>query len=144
MKRATRLEPAPPYAALELHRDQVRVGHRTPRRPGALSRDRFETAADWERRAIEAPVVGLGRAAAKIGRASLTGKSPRTRHGRWRRDLEYLELILAEAIKTLPQADLAKYGDMVAAWRSIEPVGTLGRYLALLTRKRGESHEPAR
>jgi hypothetical protein len=80
---------------------------------------------------------------ARVARAFLTGKSPRTRHGRWRRDLEYLELILAEAIKTLPPGDLGKYGDMVADWLAREPRGVLGRYLATLSRKRRQAHEPA-
>jgi hypothetical protein len=134
--------PAPPYAALELHQDQVRTGHRTPRRPGDLARDKFEVAATWERDGMNGPITEAA-SLTRIARASLTGKSPRTRHGRWRRDLEYLEMVLAEAIKTLPPGDLQKYGDMVADWRAREPLGVLGRYLAALSRKRRQAREPA-
>lgn len=142
MKRVTRLEPAPPLAALDLYQDQVTAGHRPARQLGDMACDRFEAAASWERDAITAPITQLA-ALARIARASLTGKSPRTRRGRWRRDLEYLELVLDEAIKTLPQADLPKYGEMVAAWRAVEPRGFFGRYLVLRNRKRAEGREPA-
>lgn len=123
-------EPAPPYAALELHRDQVRAGLRTFRPPGALARDKFETAADWERRAVKAPIE-VAQAFARPGRAWLTGESPRTRRGRWRRDLLYLEMVEAEAQSTLPSADHQKYEQMVADWRKRKPIGMFARYKAL-------------
>lgn len=143
MKRVTRLEPAPPLAALDLFQDQVRAGRRKPRRLGDRAGDRFEAAANWERNVVTAPITELA-ALARIARASLTGKSPRTRRGRWRRDLAYLEDVEAEARATLPVEDHKKYRQMVAEWRDREPVGALGRYLALLSRKRAGGREPAR
>lgn len=142
MRRVTRLEPAPSLAALDLLQDQVRSGYRTPWLVGHLPGNRFEAAANWERNAITAPLAEMA-ALARIARASLTGKSPRTRHGRWRRDLDYLVDVEAEAVKTLPLADHKKYRHMVAEWRDREPVGAFGRYLALLSRKRAAGREPA-
>ena len=75
------VEREPPYAALELHRDRVKAGLATFKAQGKILRDRFEVTAQWEGRAIAAP-SGLGRSLARVGRAFLTGKSPRTRRGR--------------------------------------------------------------
>ncbi len=136
-RRPTPVEP--PYAALELHRDQVRAGVRTFRVPGALARDRFEVAADWERRALAARIGGRRAAFARIARASLIGKSPRTRRGHWRRDLAYLEAIEAEARATLPAASCQRYARMVADWREREPHGIMARYKALRNRQRQQA-----
>ncbi len=141
MKRVIKLELMPPCAALCLYEDQVRTGRRNPYRTGDLARNRFETAAQWERYGMGGPIIQAAELA-RIARASLTGKSPRMRHGRWRRDLEYLEDVEAEAIKTLPVEDHKKYRQMVAEWRDREPLGVLGRYLATLSRKRRQAREP--
>ena len=135
MRRVTKLEPMAPHAALQLFEDQVRAGHRKPYRPGDLANDRFKGAAKWERSAMSAPITDCA-ALARVARASLTGKSPRTRHGRWRRDLAYLEAVEAEAEATLPFAEVHKYAGMVVDWRKREPLGILGRYLALRGRRR--------
>lgn len=135
MRRVTKLEPAPPLAALDLFQDQVRSGYRTPRRRRDLARNRFEVAANWERNAITAPLADMA-SLARIARASLTGKSPRTRHGRWRRDLEYLIDVEAQAKATLPLEVVDKYVSMVVDWREREPLGIMGRYLAVLARNR--------
>ena len=135
-KRVTKLEPAPPLAALDLFEDQVKSGHRKPHRPRQdLPHNRFETAATWERTALNAPIERLA-SCARIARASLTGKSPRTRRGRWRRDLAYLEDVEAEALATLPVKDHKKYRQMVAEWRDREPPGFFGRFLRLRNRLR--------
>ena len=138
--KSPRREPAPPYAALDLHRDQVRCGRRTFRRPGALAQDKFETAADWERRAVTASIE-LSAKLARVARAWLTGRSPRTRRGRWRRDLVYLEMIETEAFETLPTADHQKYAQMVAEWRKREPLGMFGTYKALRNRQRQQAED---
>ncbi len=128
MKPNFRRDVEPPYAALELYEDQVRLGIRQPCARPPVS-DLFESAAAWERWAIKAP-RDKAAALARIGRAFLTGESPRTRHGRWRRDLAYLEAVMAEALATLPLASAAKYGTMVVAWRAREPLNIWRRYEA--------------
>ena len=78
---------------------------------------------------------------ARIGRASLTGESPRTRRGRWRRDLAYLEMVETEATATLSGLRAEKYAQMVADWQAVEPLGFFGRYRALRNRQREASRE---
>ena len=135
-----RRPPPPPYAAIELHRDQVAAGLKTFRKPGTIVTDQFEIAAEWERRAVAAPVVDTERFA-RIGRAWLTSKSPRTRRGRWRRDLAYLEMIEAEATATLSALRAEKYALMVADWRKREPRGMFARYVALRNQKRQQAED---
>ncbi len=130
-------EVVPPFAALDLYADQVCTGYRAVRQPGDVARDRFETAAAWERHAITAPREQKA-ALARIGRAFLTGESPRTRAGRWRRDLRYLEDVAAEAAATLSGLRAEKYAQMVAEWRKREPLGIIGRYKALRNRLKQE------
>ena len=118
--------------------DQILHGVRTPRRSDQLPRDRFETTADWERRAADANPPTEAIKFARIARAYLTGKSPRTVRGRWRRDLDYLELVANQARLTLPEADRERYDQMVEDWRAREPIGFFGKYKALRNRRQGE------
>ncbi|MHC4715433.1 MAG: hypothetical protein ACYS5V_00535 [Planctomycetota bacterium] len=141
-RRKKRAERAPPYAALALVRDQVSWGVRRRRRADELPRDRFETTADWERRAAGPGPPAEAVKFARIARAYLTGKSPRTVRGRWRRDLAYLRMVAAEAERTLTAGYQIKYEEMVEDWRAVEPVGFFGRYMALRDRRRGRPRDP--
>ena len=140
VKRTTKPEPEPPLAALDLYEDQVRTNYRAPRIPGNAARDPFEAAANWERSAVTAPQEQKA-ALARVARASLTGESPRTRHGRWRRDLKYLEMVADEAWVST-EIDDRKYSQMVIDWRKREPPGFFARYMALRKRLRGAGDVP--
>lgn len=138
-RKARRREPTPPFAALALYRDQLEAGARQHLRPGQIaSRDRFEVAAGWEQRALAA-TGDRATHLARIGRAYLVGSSPRTRRGRWRRDLAYLEAVAEEATLTLSGLRAEKYDQMVADWQSRRPRGMLAQYKALRNqRQKGE------
>lgn len=139
MRRRRAVNVEPPYAALQLERDQVRAGFRILPPTREFYRNQFHVAADWERRALAARWVSDRLGFARVARAGLVGMSPRTRRGRWRRDLAYLETIEAEARATLPPADHQKYARMVTQWRERKPRGIMARYKALRNRQRRQA-----
>ncbi len=132
-------EPSPPHAALQLAKDRRRLFRRWAPVP---AQDRFDVAAEWERRARRN--VDRAETLARIGRAFLTGTSPRFARGRWLRDLAYLEDVAAEAVRLLPTDAAWKYQTMVENWRFTRPQSIFGKYLARYRALRNRLQQDAR
>lgn len=110
-----------PLAALALYLEQVDLGLREPIE---VETDLIGVAAAWER-ATETSEISVGKDAPParewhagpcIARAYVTGKSPRTKRGRRKRDLKYLWDVANEAARTLDSQLAMAYVDLAVEW----------------------------